>query len=756
MVMTPRLSISDLLLQPEVTQHLRERFRTIQRSFTTSIREAAALTELTDVQLRYIESRRLLAPYRTSTTAEVNEAVGPPLAATSATGATPSPGQRRYTVDDLYRAQVISFLLQRHYSLSEIASFVENSASIIHDLVDAPTLALASALSAADDIQFRRFFIPHALYLALTLIFERDGIADAGIILPLREAAEELASVETPTIESASDLYKLGRVLVAWRARNHPMMTLVTTGNPFEPDQNILLRPLSDLPYAPQASSPSAPVAAYLAYQPAIARELSQADRQIAQRLELPSPAPGRADIEIANPRAVAGRLLRYVQELWFRQHNGAPAISAEQDASLYYYRSPEMMDPLLGDALLNRLANVIADLGESSPAPVRQRADVTEEGDASHWRFCCILTPRERQASPKQQQLIVCAQSEHSPHRVGLTTTDTASNNGLTVRAFTSGHVVYRANILEQDPAVAYIREEWPIHSAIAVPVAAGDGRPPAVLYVASKREKAFAADDFLLLRVLGQMVGELIQTYHSRFLTSSLVGATLDDPRIVDRYFSGFQPDADFVADLTQVIQAYGEDEPPDGRPETLTLISFDINGYSTLQRRHGDRIARAVTLQFGKRLQRQAMSALREANPHVYRIWGDRFYLMAYNLSPDEARDRALHMTRRLSTLYSFEDESGSTESEKDHGIAVSVRMAGMTFSACELIRQMERAQINEHDLAQRSKRDVDAPFYAAVSLTRLLEEGTQQARDDEAYALWWRGDSGPFEPARPLEG
>ncbi len=172
----PRLTLSDLLLQPEVVEQLRDRFSHIQESLTTTIHEAADLTRLSEAQLRYAEARGLLAPSR---------AIG--LGDAEA----PTRGQRRYTVENLLRAHLIAFILDHGYSLSEIATFMENNSSIIHELIETTTLRLQPVLDAADAVLFKRFFVPRALYYALSLIFERDAVADAGIIFPVRATPAE-------------------------------------------------------------------------------------------------------------------------------------------------------------------------------------------------------------------------------------------------------------------------------------------------------------------------------------------------------------------------------------------------------------------------------------------------------------------------------------------------------------------------------------------------------------------------------------
>src|SRR5205823_6709896 len=108
-------------------------------------------------------------------------------------------------------------------------------------------------------------------------------------------------------------------------------------------------------------------------------------------------------------------------------------------------------------------------------------------------WRFCCILLPK--QPLPKepwlplqQRSLIVRAQSKDSPHKIGLTAVSPDKNaNSLDLKAFQSGHVLYRARISRRDFTVAHRDVEGPIRSAVAVPIGGENGQVVGTIYVAS-----------------------------------------------------------------------------------------------------------------------------------------------------------------------------------------------------------------------------------------------------------------------------
>jgi DNA-binding transcriptional MerR regulator/GGDEF domain-containing protein len=774
-----RLSLSDLLLQADVVEQLRERFSHIQNSLTTTIHEASGLTSLSEAQLRYAETRGLLAPSR---------------AASDADAESPTRGQRRYTVENLLRAHLIAFILERGYSLSEISTFMENNVSVIHELLETTSLRLQPVLDAANAVLFKRFFVPRALYSALSLIFERDAIADAGIIVPVRASIGELQLIAPGEVETADDLIHLGHILVAWRARGRPLATFITAGNPFERDQQVRLTPFSlsgrasrerlfdPLGLGGPFSSFSPPVQAYIVYSPQSEPEMIQADHQLALRHEN-NRRSGHGARRLPNPRAVAARLISYVQSM----SCGDVAAIGQTETSLsdaLFFNAPEMVNSALGDALLNRLADTTVELGGSKlPRPLGapayasvvealEAARLAEHAEAAaatetalRWRFACVLTPREPDTALKRQELVVRAQSKLGPHRIGVTTTSPQLNGGLTFRAYSSGRVAYRPIVDPRDPAVSYWSEESPIGSAIAAPTMDGQGtehsQPPAVIYIASAEPNAFDEDDFLLIRVMGRLVAEIVQTYNSRGQLPNALTDTLADPEIVDGFFAEFLSELSFMTDLQTTLSGLHSVEPAQASQTSLTsltsltLIGLDVNDYSAIQWRQGDRVARMLIREIGNRLKQRMTDGLTRgvSTTRLYRAWGDRFYLLVRNEECAMARRRAERIRQDISIEYRLEDGSlpvirasgGSDASQAPGGIPVGVRMAGMTLSKDELGAQLQRAGGNV--------------ISCAASLVRLLEDGllrAHEASNKDACSVWWNGELNDYEPTVPPAG
>ncbi|HEY7975371.1 MAG TPA: hypothetical protein VID72_08525, partial [Ktedonobacterales bacterium] len=354
------------------------------------------------------------------------------------------------------------------------------------------------------------------------------------------------------------------------------------------------------------------------------------------------------------------------------------------------------------------------------------------------------------------------------------------------TFRAYSSGRVTYRPEINALDPAVSYVSEESPISSAIAAPAVDGQGmehsNPPAVVYVASRHKSAFNDDDFLLIRVMGRLVGEIVQTYNSRGHLPNALTDALADPEIVDGFFADFLSELSFVTDLQKALKALKEqkaqqglklarphwredDQPPgDGGDledleafhrdiQTLTLVGVDVNDFSSIQQRQGERVARMLTREIGNRLKQRMNAGQVSGVPttRLYRAWGDRYYLLMRDDDSEQARQRAERMRQDISGGYHLDGDaqltlrraSGQEGANQAPGsISVGVRMARVALTQDELRAHLVRA-------------NGDVTICAA-SLSRLLEEGLQQANEastNDERSVWWNAEHNGFMSAKP---
>ncbi|MDE3230066.1 MAG: MerR family transcriptional regulator [Chloroflexota bacterium] len=730
-----------LLTQANVVDGLRLQFRSIQSNLTTSISEAADLTGLTDAQLRYAESREMLAPNRNNLD---------PLA---------GKGQRRYTTDDLLRAHLIAFFLSHNYSFAEIATFMSDNPAVVHDVLQSNDIRLKTAFDNIDAIQFSRFAVPRLAYFALSLIFERDAMANVGLIIPARADATDLEQIpqtrawqppDISEIASADDLGRLGQTLVAWRRADGPLVTLLTAGNPFDRARQPLLKPLADVLLEDSPESAMARASGILlAYESQVEGELKEAGRALRKRRN------GRRDSLRAtpDPRKVAVRMACEAQRIF--NHRLALEHGDELDsAKMQLYAAPELINPVLGDALLNQLADTIVHLGG------------VEDSARWRWRFAAVLTPRNPRAALREQELVVRAQSQLGPHRIGVTTTSPTRNGGLTYRAFSSGRIVYRDQVSQLDPAVSYIDVEGAIKSAIAAPSveSPGDerGRPSAIIYITSLEPERFNADDRLLIRVMGRLIGEIVQTYNSRGHRPAALTDALADPGIVDPFLAEFLSDSDFTRELTLIFDAILDKLAPDQDPSrhqellSLTLVGLDINDFASIERVRGGTLARMLTKAIGLRaMQRIEGSFSRGAErTWLFHMWGDRFYALIRDEDDEVVRRRVGRIQRELSGDYTLEGDvvapartlaTDAPRRQDEARMTVAVRMAGM-----RLTRQELRSLVGENS---------GSATEVVAGLARQLENGLRQAReisDGAQRMLWWNSDEHTFiaeDPAEP---
>lgn len=735
-----RKTITELLLEPDALERLRHRFRFIEDNLTTTIHEASDLTNLSEAQLRYAEQRGMLVPNRS----DLPDADG-------------GRGQRRYSVDHLLRAHLIAFLLDSDYSFPEIATFMQSYPHVIHDVLQRSTVRLKSAVEAIDAIQFSRYVIPRMLYYALSLIFERDTIANAGIVFPARADPAQLEHLTLRRAEAddvgkdaladitPGDLGPLGQVLLAWRPASGPLISILTSGDPFEREQRVILRPLAKL--LPQETPHVCRREAsqiYIAFEPQVERELDEATRTFTIR-------QSRGD-DFANPRVVAARLISQAQRIFGRRLAQVGDEELE-GAKTLFYAAPELTNPALGDALLNQVTETLVELGGASVIDSSRR----------RWRFACVLAPREPYTPLKYQELVVRAQSSESPHRINVTTTSHERNGGLTFRAFSTGRIAYRKALTQLDPAVSYVEIEEPIKSAVAVPtlegIGGGHSQSPAIIYITSEDDDGFNQDDLLLFRAMGRLIGEIVVTYNSREYRPSVLTDTLVKPEIVDPFFSEFSSDSDFTSALTrkfgEIKDQLSQQQERTTEPAAtevkrrLMIVGLDVNDYTTIETQRGKQIAQILTRELGMRAKQRMESSFARAGvtARLYHSYGDRFVMLIQDerqaAAQIDARSYVERIRQDLNGEYYLEGEPVTSVRSRpgasgSDGISVRVRMAGLDFTQDDLMRQMEDADKN---IAM-----------CVASLARMMDDGLRQAnelRNRSQVALWWNVEEHRWE-------
>ncbi|HEY7350200.1 MAG TPA: MerR family transcriptional regulator [Ktedonobacterales bacterium] len=580
---------------------------------TTSIGQAAKIVGISETQLRYWE--------------EKSDALLSPTRSRSEAGGTIRRGQRLYSVNDLRRLILIKELLAQSFSLTTIAQFMQgadqlfgNDAGLASSEAQEQDLSIFDRIRRAEHALFWRFFVPRAVYLSACLLFEGQPSGDTGLFLPIRMPETTLEPLE---IVAPQELSALGKTLLGWRQRDYPFYTFVYNYGitPSSPERYRLIV-LDELAPGNLVTN------AYIVTEHRFA-SLTRKTRPAALR--------------------TAQRLLSLLQ---MRASAWCPFLEKGTDYMVYH--SPSFTNPTLGDPSLTGIAEEVVNLGGLRAGSAEPR-----------WRFACFLVPKDPSAPLHQRSLIVRAQSEKSPHKTGITTTLLAGpQTSLTQRAYQSGHIIYRSNITSEDKAIASRDVEGPIRSAIAVPIAGADGQPAAVLYVASDDPHAFSEEDQLLLRTIERMAGELIVTYDARSLFTENLKEVVEKPGIVDVFFKEFASENDFMSKLETLLASVAIAEQPFF--EALSFIAIDLDNHTTINDQYGDWASRDLVRAVGQRIQGQTRALSKKPEDiHLYRIFGDRFYLMLQGISRQKAIELAEELRRSLKLPYQVNVSRSSNE-------------------------------------------------------------------------------------------
>ncbi|MFL5666225.1 MAG: GAF domain-containing protein, partial [Ktedonobacteraceae bacterium] len=302
-------------------------------------------------------------------------------------------------------------------------------------------------------------------------------------------------------------------------------------------------------------------------------------------------------------------------------------------------------------EELLYGLANMIIRLGNID--------------HQARWRFCCILLPdilpNNLIMPMPQRRLVIRAQSHQSPHAIGTTISPDKSIMSLSHRAYLSGQITYRPSISKEDYTIALREAEGEIGSAIAVPIAREDGLAIGVIYAASHKHEtdAFSVDDQRILRIIGQMVGELLMSFQDGQLAAAKLKNMIEKPTVVDEVLGTFLPEHMFIRRLESLLAGIQSTMPKAeteiGKKE-LSIISIDIDSQSSITNMYGDRVVRNLSLELGKRIYSQLRLLFSESSEwRFYYIYGGRFYIVLDGVSLDTARTKARQLQLALSGEY-----------------------------------------------------------------------------------------------------
>ena len=337
-------------------------------------------------------------------------------------------------------------------------------------------------------VLFWRYFISRVLWLSLQLICQdTPNTTLAGLILPLKK--EQAFTYPN----RSEDLSRVGESLVGWIGQSRSFYTFLTLTPAFAFPSDFYLIPLE--------------IMGKDKFQKATPKNGSLiAIQRISEPLKLSN--------------AVVETVQRLLNQLYEEIHVWKPYFAQYP---------PDLVDPAINfhtnhaDVILNGLANKVVDLGG-------RNAD-----GQYRWRFCCILLPKDIMSPKQQRSLIVRAQSNSAPHKMGITIVSPDKYPGSScLRALQSASTVYQPEILSTDTAIP--KAEGPVQSVIALPIGGENGEPVAILYIVSDQKDAFSQADQRVLKVMGKIAEEAIRTYYIRQELAESIGGLIEEPDFVD----------------------------------------------------------------------------------------------------------------------------------------------------------------------------------------------------------------------------
>ncbi len=653
------------LQRADAQERIRTSINSARTHATVTTSGAARLLELGEQQLRDWEKRGLISTTR------------PPVEGKQ------TQGHRQFSLDELDRLAVIKELIDEgkftpgefeHISnhIEEIWREVEAMAQSQQIILkqqgqtgpQRAHLPIDTRIKEARLQLFWRFYVSRALHLALQLIREERPASTTALALPLALHAENLP------VTSIENIDRLGESLIGWLGKSRSTETLLVPVPSFEVPTDYRIHPLIVMERnQPQEERPldqthiivrrdSNP----LSLRPAVVDTIRRLIRPIYEKAELTRDTfgPGMRDELVA---------------------------TTELDNTTHH-----------PDIILNGMAEMIVEAGGM-------------RDQKQHWRFCCILLPNNLALPMQNRTLVVRAQSQHSPHTIGIASVPPYMNS-LSMHAYQSGQVCYRDSILPDDSVIAFHDVEGTVKSAIAIPVGAEFGEPAAVLYLVSVYEGAFSQrTDRLLLRLLSRMVGEAVRTYQARLQEAARLGSILSVPDRVDELVGVFYNENTFIHDLekyllgfkaTQALlhhsvlptaspadRAYGASQEAQPEQHIISLIGIDVDHLSALALKYGDTAVRNLCREIGFRLDGEMKSTfVKYPGCHFYRIYGDCFYVLLKNMPYEQVLKKAVLLKKSLDGTYRVNLLQSSATQQSASGtlqeVEITVRLAVSSYN------------------------------------------------------------------------
>jgi DNA-binding transcriptional MerR regulator/GGDEF domain-containing protein/GAF domain-containing protein len=691
-------SIRKHLQSEEVQEHVQKRMQDARSKATVTISRAAGLFNFTESQLREWEKRGLLKTDR------------PALGQDGKSSA----GHRQYSPEELDKLALIRELMDQGYTLSEIPQNIDKIwQQVLTEQQGQPShmksldsryaheaehLPIDKRVEKVDQETFWRYFVSQALRLSILLICEEVPDSIGGLVLPL------LRDTNSIIVTDPNDLNKVGLSLIGWLGRNRAFYSFLDTDPSFEFPSDFRIEPLriiieGDTRYVPF----------FIVQRKARLLPLSDAIQETIQRLL---------------------RLVYRFVEQWQPYFDYGLRDWSYQVTN---FRS----DPNVNDAVLDGLTEMVIALGGKTP------------DGRDRWNFCNLFMPQDISPPLLQRILIVRARSKNAPDEVSTMGLSVALP-GLTFRAYQSGYVIYRPQVMPHD--LAYRELEESIRSAIALPIAGEDGLAIGSLYVASEEIDAFSVADQRALRLITRMMEDLLSTYQAYQQVRGRLADVIKNPGLVDVSFREFSSENNFINDVETFVESIHIRElTVQEVEEDVSFIAIDIDNQSSLATKLGDHVARNLSREVGLRILGQFRIYSEPELRRLYHLSADRFYLFLKGVPLGGARNRAANLHKALVGEYRIDTRhaimSKPIEKVRQFELPnVTVRLGVGSYKYSKLIEVLGRYSV------ETAVAEVRALIMQNLDL--LLDIGQREGGNcivSWDYDIWGSRKWSPSEPS-----
>ncbi len=652
---------------------------------TVTIGRAAQLFNFSESQLRDWESRGFLKPQRSKD----------------------DRGQRLYALSELDKLALLKeLLMQGGYALSNIPKDVDeiwhsvsptleeqayklNGSDVQREQNGGERYSIDHLVEEANKGEHWRYFISQVLRTALNLICEDVPDTVAGIILPLRRTENAVNELNSQKIA------ELGECLIGWRDQNRTFYTFYSAEPYFDYPSDFRVRGLRTLDTEEEPKDATFIV-------------LQRKTRTLFPSLEI-----------IETIRQLLVPIYEDI-DIWLPYFDKGIRYTLDPTTALGSASNPESM--------LKFLADMVVRIGGKN-----------DKGEDC-WKFCCVLLPNNILLPFQLRTLLVQAQSANSPHVVGKTVVSPETPIlSLSLRAFQSGHVVYRPHVSLEDQTIVYRALESldsPVESAIAFPIGAERSVPIGILYVVSKERDAFSITQQRVLRLITRMTEELLGIVSIRQKSEEGLRDTIKRPRVVNQTLEGFASENRFSKDIETLLQEIRETKNPLVEGET-SFISIDIDNQSTYTGMYGNQMSINLSKALGDRIKGQMGVLLgKRTDYQIYHIYADRFFLLLNGRKLDTAREYAEKLQQALRGNYLVSIMPKSFEQPRDRIEIrdVTVRLGVTSYKHTKLYEVLQRYPIETQI--------VDMGFSIFYFLEEALNRGKQEGGN--CIISWYPAD------------